>query len=104
MKNGFRVIALGLAMGLAGCAFHSDGPYGGHGAKWYEHHHKQAIAEAKWCRAGSSHRQNSASCNAVAQSIQDQLNKDFFGSGTQKSPNLHVGPSVLHNMKPIPIN
>ena len=103
MKNRYRVIALGLALGLTGCVFHSDGPYGGHSAKWYEQHPKMAVAEAKWCMAGSSHRQNTASCNAVNQGVQDRLEKEFFGSSNQ-APNLHIGPSVLHDMKPIPIN
>lgn len=103
MKNSVRVIALGLALGLTGCAFHSDGPYGGHNAKWYEYHPKMAFAEAKWCMAGSSHRQNSDSCNAVDQGIQIKMSKAFFGNGNQ-APNLHVGPSILHNMKPIPIH
>lgn len=73
MKKVYKIIALGLALGLAGCGDAHQGPYGGHNADWYAHHGKQASAEEKWCDAGSTHRENTKTCNAVYMGVQQGM-------------------------------
>ncbi len=66
-----KVIAFMVVLGLAGCGSQvHQGPYGGHTEHWYATHTKQMAAEAKWCDAGSTHRENTKSCDAAYAGIQ----------------------------------
>ena len=74
MTKVYPFVALGLALALAGCGAQThQGPYGGHNAHWYATHSKQAVAEVKWCDAGSTHRENTQTCNAAYAGIQDAV-------------------------------
>lgn len=80
MKKVHKIIALGVVLALAGCGAQAhQGPYGGHDAHWYTTHSKQMEVEAKWCNAGSVHRGNSKSCNAVNTAMNEIMDKDYFG-------------------------
>jgi hypothetical protein len=104
MRKIIQAIALGLVLGLAGCAAQAhDGPYGGHTSKWYANHPKQDADEAKWCDAGSTRREDTKTCNAAYQGINEQLTHAFYGSKSSNKAPIHVGHSPLYSMKPIPL-
>lgn len=69
-----------VTMALAGCG--SDGPYGGHDEKWYQHHIKEAQKEMKWCGGQSVSKQmHSKSCERAKMGLVQAMESDPAKAG-----------------------